>query len=212
MKHLIDVFKKGEKIICKKHSLLYTPTSSTKDVYYIQSGFVQTYSKLLNKNKELHMIYKRGEVFPLIWGDKRNNDFFYEAITDTVVYKLQYNTLKKIVKNNMKLQLEFLDLFSTITYVLQMRLKNLGVERAEGRLLERLIFFAQRFGEKEDKNITVNLPLTHEVIANSIGIARETTTRGLKKLQREGIIEYKNHSIIIKNYKVLQNYNNQLLK
>jgi CRP-like cAMP-binding protein len=71
-----------------------------------------------------------------------------------------------------------------------------GYERAHHRLLHLLIWLAQKFGRAVHQGNLIDVPLTHEGIAESIGSTRVTITRLLKQFEREGII-YRDHRNII---------------
>lgn len=61
--------------------------------------------------------------------------------------------------------------------------------RVNARIAYLLRSFIDKYGEKVGDNIEINLPLTREDMANYIGVARETISRKLKKLEKEGIIK-----------------------
>ncbi|MEM9087530.1 MAG: Crp/Fnr family transcriptional regulator [Cyanobacteria bacterium P01_F01_bin.53] len=62
--------------------------------------------------------------------------------------------------------------------------------QAEQSLLTFLCWLADRFGQVTDEGIAVPIKLIHQDIADSIGVARVTVTRLLKKLDREGQIRW----------------------
>lgn len=61
-------------------------------------------------------------------------------------------------------------------------------ERAYLRLLNFLIWLAKKFGQEVEVGRQIELRLTHQEIAEAIGMARVTVTRLLQKFEREGII------------------------
>ena len=64
-----------------------------------------------------------------------------------------------------------------------------------------------KYGEKRNNTIEINLPLTREDMANYIGVARETISRKLKKLEDEGIIKLAgNKKIIVLNREFFYDY------
>ena len=68
-----------------------------------------------------------------------------------------------------------------------------------------LTMLTQRFGQKRNGNqAVITIPLTHRVIGSMAGLSREATSRELERLTKERIILQKNHKIIIKNIKKLE--------
>jgi CRP/FNR family transcriptional regulator len=53
------------------------------------------------------------------------------------------------------------------------------------------------YGEKHDEGITLNIKLTHQDIANMVGITRETVTRVIDKWQREKEITVLKNKVIL---------------
>jgi CRP-like cAMP-binding protein len=62
--------------------------------------------------------------------------------------------------------------------------------QAELRLLQFVCWLAQRFGRLGAEGYSVEITLTHQEIAESIGITRVTVTRLLKSLAREGKLKW----------------------
>lgn len=67
------------------------------------------------------------------------------------------------------------------------------------RLRQFLAWLSARFGSPFEHGILINLKLTHQDIADSIGSTRVTVTRLLSELKKEDLISiYKNHFIVLK--------------
>lgn len=62
-----------------------------------------------------------------------------------------------------------------------------------------ILICADRFGQSLGENTTIQVPLTHQDIANLIGVARETVSIEMKKLQNKGLIDYKGKYLMVKN-------------
>lgn len=56
------------------------------------------------------------------------------------------------------------------------------------RLYQFLLWLAQRFGHRTDQGLAIDLQITHQEIAETLGTSRVTITRLLKQLQQEGVI------------------------
>lgn len=63
---------------------------------------------------------------------------------------------------------------------------------------------AERFGIKFNGEVEIGVPLTHKDIANLLGMARETVSIEIKKLEKMGIIGYHGRHIIVKDIKKLR--------
>jgi CRP-like cAMP-binding protein len=62
--------------------------------------------------------------------------------------------------------------------------------RPADRVRRKLIQLAHDYGKVGTDGLILDLPLTHELLADMIGSTRETVTRALAQLAREGIIRH----------------------
>lgn len=58
------------------------------------------------------------------------------------------------------------------------------VERVRGKLLQ----LASRVGRVRQGGVVIDAPLTHDLLAESVGATRETVTRALRELMRAGVV------------------------
>lgn len=86
-------------------------------------------------------------------------------------------------------------LFSQTDVLLQIKQSNdllriTHCRQAESRLLQFICWLAHRFGQAAAEGRTIQIKLTHQELADSIGITRVTVTRLLKVLETEGKIKW----------------------
>ena len=62
------------------------------------------------------------------------------------------------------------------------------------RVRQKLVQLAREFGRVNPDGIRIELPLTHDLLAEMVASARETVTRGLDELQRSGFVARNGHS------------------
>ncbi|PZU95074.1 MAG: hypothetical protein DCE90_13335 [Pseudanabaena sp.] len=67
----------------------------------------------------------------------------------------------------------------------------------EIKLKKFLIWLSEKFGKPCDRGILIDLKLTHQDIAETIGSTRVTMTRALNQLRIEGVISWKNHYLTL---------------
>ena len=70
----------------------------------------------------------------------------------------------------------------------QESLRSLGHVRHAERVRGKLLQLARDHGRVAARGIRLDLPLTHELLADMIGSSRETVTIALAELQREGFV------------------------
>lgn len=196
---LIAFFKKGSKRVYKKGEMILRAGDDPQGVYYIDSGFVKIYALSKQATEHIHIFYSDGDIFPLIWtysGAVRN--VYYEALKETTVWVVPKEEFKAFVASDVEVAVtllqESIGLFRLYAGNIDNLLYSNSYERTAGRLLS----LAYRYGAKTDKGFVINAPLTHQHLANSTNLSRETTSRVLERLQRKGIIGYEGHLIVVR--------------
>ena len=201
----LDIFSDGKPYHYKKGEVIIRPDTPPAGVYFIVEGYVKIYSLTEDGEEKLHIIYRPGEIFPLIWAlDEIQKDAFYEALTEVRAKRASKKEFLNFVRAHPEALFELTKRLSAAFEVFVDRVENLEIARSYPRLIDRILFLAKRFGEKEGGSMVIKAPLTHKDIADSIAMSRETASRDISKLEKKGIISYKNHLIEIKNIKELE--------
>jgi CRP/FNR family transcriptional regulator len=95
--------------------------------------------------------------------------------------------------NNAWLTHEVLNQAVNIIAVYTQRIQTLEFRSARGRIIAELLYLAERFGNHIGSEIIINAPITHQDIADSINMNRETASRALELLFEEGLMGQKDH-------------------
>jgi CRP/FNR family transcriptional regulator len=82
-------------------------------------------------------------------------------------------------------------------------IEELSFTTIRQRLVALLVRLAETEGQASDLGITVQLPGSHQELANQLGTVRELVSRNLTRLQAEGLIEFSARQILIKDHKML---------
>jgi CRP/FNR family transcriptional regulator len=72
----------------------------------------------------------------------------------------------------------------------QESLSQLASLRHVDRVRQKLIQLAETYGKADADGVSLHLPLTHELLADMVGSARETVTRALSQLAQEGLVHH----------------------
>lgn len=195
----LDVFfKQAQLLQYKKGQIILRPDEESKDIFYIEKGYIRVYSLTEWGDEKLFVIYKPGEIFPLFWlFDHLPLLRFYEALDLVAIRKVSKDGFMKLLKFDQEALFELTNKIIATFDVIINRIDSLEFTNAYARLASRLLFLAERFGEKRGNKILISVPITHKDIASSIALTRETTSREFEKLEKKGIIKYVNNLILI---------------
>lgn len=164
-------------------------------IYLIKAGFVKAYSVSEAGNLNLLLIHKAGEFIPLPWAldGAHTTGLFYEAMSDVTVLRTSKDKLRAAMGTNTWLAQEILKQAVNIITIYTKRIQALEFRTARGRIIAELLYLAERFGERHGKEVVINIPITHQDIADSINMTRETASRALGVLFEEGLVGQKDH-------------------
>lgn len=191
-------FERGETII--------NGAEEPKGIFLIKKGFVKAYSTSILGHTNLLTIHKVGEFMPLPWaldGDSTTG-LFYEAMSDVTVLCSPKSELRSAMGQDPWLSQEILKQAVTIIESYTQRIQTLEFRSAKGKVVSELLNLAERFGSITHKGIVIEAPITHQDIADSINMIRETASRTIEILCTSGYIEQADHTIIIKNLSAMQ--------
>lgn len=187
---LIDLFNNGTSLSYKKGEFILRPGESPSGVFYIKSGIVKAYDITKYGEENLLIIRKEKEIFPLIWaitGQERS--IIYQALSDVNVLRIERKALQDLIKKEPAVLEPLLSMTVEMYRIHSERIINLEYRTVRERLISFLITMSQRFGKKDMNTATINVPLRHQDIASSINASRETTSREISALERNGLIE-----------------------
>lgn len=84
------------------------------------------------------------------------------------------------------------------------QLRTIGLSASAPQKMARLLLTWSRNGRETNEGIKVNVPLTHEQIAECLGSSRETVTRTLSEFKSKHLISFKGATVLIPDRKALE--------
>lgn len=194
----VEFFSSSKVLHYKKGEIIIRPEQTPSGIYYIEDGYVKIYSITEDGDEKLHVIYKAGEIFPLVWALKNiQRESFYEAISNVTVRKVAKGDFLNFINTSQQAMAELTELLISTFNVFIDRVDNLEISKAYPRLVDQLLFLAERFGVKRDGAVVIEAPITHKDIGNSIAMSRETASREMENLEKKGLVHYTDHLITI---------------
>jgi CRP/FNR family cyclic AMP-dependent transcriptional regulator len=207
MSAISDLFRKGTTVQFKKNDFFISPKKEPQGIYHIKEGFVYSYSQSPSHKKRIQTILKKGDIFPIAWTINNNNarkDMYVQAFTDGLADKIEKKVFVDYINNSQEAALEVVDVLLMYLSIYVDRVENLEEDTVRAKLINRLLFFASRFGFTKGRNVYIDLPLTHNLIAESISVSRENVTREMKALENKKVISFNKHQLVITDIKHLK--------
>jgi CRP/FNR family transcriptional regulator, cyclic AMP receptor protein len=84
------------------------------------------------------------------------------------------------------------------------QIRSLALSRSASEKVARFLLEAANRGKQTSQGIRTNVALTHEEIAQLVGVSRETVTRTLSDLRHKMLISIKGPTVVIRNKAALE--------
>ena len=184
VEHLVvkKQFCRGEVVLIEEDTSRY--------MYIIVSGKVRVVQVSTEGKERILAIHKRGDHFgELALFDGKTAPATVIAMEESVIGLLSKSDFDLLVSNNEKILFNFLTALCLKLRESWMMLKLLSFADAEERIRSVLENMSRLYGVKDQRGMLVSLKLTHKDIANYASVSRETVTRLMNRLSRDGEIE-----------------------
>lgn len=187
-----------------KGEFLIQPDTLPAGIFYLKEGLIWCYS-LSKEGVELTInIFKPRSIFPLLYVFNNKPDrYYYQLLTDSVVSCIPKESVYNFIHKEPSFALNLLKRIYKGLDGYFLRMEALLSADAYLKTITHIYLNTLRFGEeKANKRILLNSTQNH--IASQSGVTRETVTRVIKKLQKQGIVGYENNHLIIYNLPKLE--------
>lgn len=174
-----------------KKTAIFHEGDRKEAVYFIQEGLVKTFKTDENGHEHIVSFLKRGDMFP---HTGLFHDLPYpataEAIEQAVLLALPVKPFEQFIVGAPLVAIKMMRVMSEKMTELQGKLQELtGLDVLNrGQLF--LLKLAEEYGKPQpDGSLHVDFPMGHQDFASAIGTSRETVSRLLNQLRKEGILD-----------------------
>ncbi len=188
----------------KKGELLIRADDDPIGIFCLTKGYVRQYT-ISKTGFELTLhILRPISYFPMVWAvNGTPNVYFFEALTPVEVGRAPRDQVVNFIKDKPIIIFELLselieDYAESLT-----RIEHLVFSDAYRRVISVLLYIAKHFGEKDSKGIIVHHRFTQQDIATLVGVARETASNEMVKLEKKGLVKYVDHSMLFESIEKL---------
>lgn len=185
--------------------MLIRADDDPQGIFFLKDGYVRQYT-ISKAGFELTLhILKPISYFPMVWAvNGTPNVYYFEALTPVEVGRAPRDQVVNFIKDKPTVIFELMselleDYAESLT-----RIEHLVFSDAYRRVISVLLYIAKHFGEEHKASIVVYHRFTQQDIATLVGVARETASNELTKLEKKGLIEYIEHSMVFGNIQSLE--------
>jgi len=182
-----------------KGNVVFFQGEAPRQAFLVREGTVRVYA--IDDEGEEYIVgfHTEGDVFPLDWlhGRASATTFYYEALTNcelAPIEKPNFETHRTSPQIEQYVVEQFLYEASSSL------IRNLALQqpRARDKIIYFFYYLAIRHGKELNNGLySLGIPLTHQTIANCLGLTRETVATELGTLKRAGAVAYRNKKYVV---------------
>ena len=183
----------------KKRTILFQG-EIPRSAMVLESGLVKVYGITTGGDQRTVTLLSAGDIFPVecVFDKSRVSLYYYEALTDCSVLSLPKTEFTAALENNPALKDQVFQSYMAHYTSATMHIYALEHSHAHEKLVYILQYLVARFGEKQADGLTkIELRLSHQDIAEMVGLTRETTAVELHRLKDKGLIDYQRFSYYV---------------
>jgi CRP/FNR family transcriptional regulator len=166
------------------------PEVAPERAFRCVSGTIKV-TKLLTSGREILItILQTGSV----WSDRAVlngywKDVFVEAMEPSEIVSVDATAFERVVRSSPDLLAKFmLQISEQVSDALTL-LDDFRGRDVASRLARVLIRFSKQYGVPTERGVRIELPVTHQDLANMIGTARETVSRNMARFRQQGYVK-----------------------
>ncbi|MNM48229.1 Global nitrogen regulator [compost metagenome] len=174
-------------------------------VYFVVNGLIKTSRTDEKGNEQIFSFLKHGDMFPLTGRfDAEASPVTASTVVETSLLAIPLRSFEQLLAGSPELAFKMMGLMSDKIRELQGKLLNFNQRSVEDRGISFLIYLAEHFGIERGGEVVVPIPVTHQELASTIGFARETVSRLLTSLRREGIVQVSRKGFVVRDLQALK--------
>ena len=189
----------------KKKEYIFQAKVTNRTIYILTEGRVKL-SRLSAMGQEcIQWFCFPGEVFGLSENTYAQDSGLYaQALIPSNVWAFSKSEFNQLLLKQPRMAILIVDQLSSRVRNLGDMLLHVSCENAEERLLNLFQRLADMYGNTSNGVIHIDMHLTHQEIADMIGVCRQTASSLMAKLKKSGTVTTgSRHGIVIKNHDAL---------
>lgn len=190
-----DLEQLGTRARFQKNGLVFRAGSDGRDVYVLMSGRVKVYALSPVGRAVTLWFCLPGEIFGLAEMARNSPRMVYaEACTDAEVLILPSDRLRARLESDATTAMQVVDMLSCRLRQLSDAMLNLIVDDVNTRVAKLLLRLHARYGRPlEAGGYLLDLPLTHQEVADMIGTTRQSVSGAVTRFRQLGLLATTGH-------------------
>ncbi len=173
-------------------------------LYVLVSGVMKLFRPYSGSKEATLRLLRDWDIFGhLAFAGEARQRAYAEAVTDCVVTKVPKIFVERAVRQEPRVAFKIMTLLELRLVQYEELVKCLLPRETEVRLANLLPILAQKFGDRHDGVVVIDLRLTHQDLAAMVASTRESVTKVLNEMRGRDLIEVEAGRITLKNWRAL---------
>lgn len=172
-------------------------------IYAVRSGSIKTYSLTNNGEEQVTGFYLPGEILGIDALHTSSHEGAAKALETSSVCEIPFSQFEKLAGEVPHLQRHFFQLLSKEIKQEQELSLLLSKRTADERMASLMVGLSRRHQRRRLSPTEFRLPMARSDIANYLGLAVETVSRVLGRLQQQNIAQVSGREVHIEDYSKL---------
>ncbi|AWK52577.1 Crp/Fnr family transcriptional regulator [Clostridium beijerinckii] len=187
---LLEIVKTINHKEYSKGDIIFTEGNVANTLYFINEGKIKLYKYTKDGKEQILHVLSEGDFFGELELIKISKyGFNSKAIVNSKICTLTKDEMKDIIMRKPEIGIKVLETVGERLAKVESLVQNLATNDVDSRMAYLLTDFIDKYGVSIENNISIELPLSREDMANFIGVTRETISRKLKKFEEEKLIK-----------------------
>lgn len=181
-------------------AVLFVEGQAPRGVYMLCKGRVKLTMASAEGRTVIVRIVEAGELLGLhstISGEL--HEVTAETLQPCQVDFVRRNDFLKLLNEHRDAAMNAMEQFSNYYRGACQQIRYLGLTPSVAEKMACFLLESASHGQNTQQGVRINLSLTHEEIAQVVGLTRESVTRGLAELRNRSLISTKGPSVVIRN-------------
>ncbi|SFI31145.1 CRP/FNR family transcriptional regulator, anaerobic regulatory protein [Paenibacillus sp. UNC496MF] len=198
VRELEQITNESSVITLPKSSIIQTPGSEKKGLFFVIEGKLRFYKTNPAGKQYTVCILSEGGIF----GESESfslatSGTYVETMEESTIYSIPAEQIEPLLSKHSELTLRFLAEMSKRLKIQDELVEKMVFRDLRGKVLYFLNRLSIKFGVEENGYRKIDIPLTHQELANMIGATREAVSLTLQELTNEGILITSRKTVMI---------------
>ncbi|MBA2510769.1 MAG: Crp/Fnr family transcriptional regulator [Rubrobacteraceae bacterium] len=173
-------------------------------LYVLVSGVMKLFRPYSGSKEATLRLLTSWDIFGhLAFAGEARQRAYAEAVTECRVTKIPKVFVERAVRQEPRVAFKIMTLLELRLVQYEELVKCLLPRETEVRLANLLPILAQKFGDRRDGVVTIDLRLTHQDLAAMVASTRESVTKVLNEMRNRDLIEVDAGRITLKDWRAL---------